>query len=207
MHVVAADVEYPCYLVEGRDEDRRGAFLACAAQHALDFCACVLAGVTYVVDKGLALGQGGAVGPYARGVEVDDDVDAGGLEGLDEACRRRGAVHHAVDAHRGADGEAVGEPLLDVGGAVKALLHQRNARAVELTGGLDEVARVGPQQGLGGCHHQRAGRAVEAREVLAHLPVAGDVLALVRVGLRNYHGVDAVGGHQLPQFFEAGGSF
>ena len=86
-----------------------------------------------------------------------------------------------------------------------AQAHEGDAGSLELTFGLFEVARVGPQPGEIAGHDQGAGGAVEAGQPLPCLPVLGQVFGQVRVGAGNQAGMDVLRAHGFAQGGKAGG--
>ena len=208
-HVAAADVEQPRHLVEGRDEQRVGAVHACAFEGVGHLVGGGAAGVFLIVDEHGTLGQRGAVGPDAvDGVEGGGEAYVAGLEGGTQRAQGAGAEEHGVDAHGGVGGEVGRQPALDGRRVGQSFLHELYLGAGELFGGLQEVARVGPEQGVAlGGHHKRAGRAVESAEPAAHLPVRCEIFAHVGVGLGYDGGVDSCAFHFGAERSEACGCF
>ena len=77
------------------------------------------------------------------------------------------------------------------------LLEHRESRG-QLFFGLEEIAGVDTDDRLVGGDHRRTGRAAEAREPLAGLPVFGDVFRKMRVVGGDNQGIIVPGLHPSP---------
>ena len=100
----------------------------------------------------------------------------------------------------------MGEEIFDGDGVGETLLHQFYGRVGELVGGLEEVARVCPEESAVGGYDESAGRACESAEPAAHLPVVGNIFAVMGVGLGDDSGVDVGLCHLISERFEALGN-
>ena len=85
-----------------------------------------------------------------------------------------------------------------------AKLQEYPKKVLFVLGGLQEIARVGPEAGLIGRDDGRSRRAVKAGDPCARSPVAGIVFALVRVGSRNDESGDSGFPHFFPQGIQSG---
>ena len=97
------------------------------------------------MEEELAFGKGGTVGPETFGrVEIGSQGDSLGGKLPGEGVNSADAEHHAVNAH----GVETPGMRLEVFGnrrrGGQTVLHEKDAGTFELTGGLKEVARVGP---------------------------------------------------------------
>ena len=124
------------------------------------------------------MGSAGTAGP--QGVEGVGQCHI--FQSVGGQCGHVSQRHHVGRCAHTGDALCL-EPLGHGGRVGIALAHQCKGCAFELCGGLQPIARVGPQCGSAtGGDHGQAGRAVKSREPLAALPAHGYVLIIVRVG-------------------------
>ena len=156
------------------------------------------------MDENFVGRQWGAVEPDSVGrLKVGHKLDAVAFQRLFERFVGFDREQHSVDAHGLSGAQASGDILVDRRSGGQHLLHQLNACPFELFGGLEEVARIGPEQGMVHSCHESAGRAVESAEKFAQMPVVGHVLALVGVDMRYYDHVDMFFSHFVAQSADA----
>ena len=95
--------------------------------------------------------------------------------------------------------ELPGQPLGYAHGSRHLHLVQHHPAALQLFQGLDEIARIGPQPGMIGRHHNIAGLACKAAQPFDLFPPCSRVFAAMRVGARYDDRVPIALGHQPSQ--------
>ena len=162
----------------------------------------VLTGVFHGVNRYLVVGNGRAVAPnLVQRVEIGAHGDAALLaQVMDERLHGLGVAAHAVDAHLCVlVAELAAEPLRDGRRALDLELHQLEGSTVELFGGSEEIAAVGPQRSLVQGHHGGTCRTVETTDPLAALPARGRIFTVVGIGAGEDEGVEMLTAQHLTQ--------
>ena len=191
----------PGDIVEGGHHDGVGQFGLHLGQDAGHLGVHGLAHDLLVMDEEAVVGACGALRVEGvEGGEVGLELDTVVGELLLHALGLGNRECCAVDGHGDPLGGVFGHPVHEVYGAGAVLLHHREAGALQLVGGLQEVAGIGPYQGVVGGNDGGAVGAVgapESGEPLAVAPVGGGQFALVGVGARDDYSVDAVLLHEV----------
>lgn len=142
-------------------------------------------------DADRAAGQGGAVAPYLGEGVGGSDVAHAALLGQVGGGGDSGVVAHGGDAFGG-------EPCVDGGRIGLTIAHQADVVG-EFVGGLEEVARVGPQRSTAHGHDGGAGTAGEGGEPLPRLVVRREIFGGMRVCGRHDEGLYRVLLHPCAQ--------
>ena len=199
-HVRATQVEQPGDVVQGGDEMPGGASVGHGLAHLGKLGAARLGRMGCGVGIDWRHRQLGALAPdRCQRIAVGAQLDALGLQGPAQGGGGTEGQHLAVHQHRATLGHLVGQPLQVGLGLAGDLLHQVDAAARQLLGGLLPVAAVGPDAGGMPGHQQQAGRAGEAGQPGTALPVFGQVFGQVGIGAGDQAGIGALFGQEGTQ--------
>ena len=203
VHVAAAHVQQPGYLVEGGDEDALGTGSLHLLHGAGELALHILAGIFHVVDKGLVAWHFGTVVPYCLvGIEVGGEQESVLAAHLLQAVGVHQREQAAVDGEGVVFAQLLSKPLHEnCHVATKLHILQLKPAALELYLGLEEVARVGPQACCVEGYHCCAVAAGKPTHPVAEFPVVAHIFTLMRVGARDDNGIHTLVAHQLAQLF------
>ena len=178
VHITSPQVQSPCDFVEGREQQAVGFGLLHFGAYGLQLFGTGAPGILRVVDEGGGLGHfrssvpdlfhrvGGAFKPYPFDCQL-----------FPERAGCVGGKHPAVNACGLSLFQSFGQKSGDGGCFGQHLFVEVDAGAFYLSGGLQEVARVGPQAGFVPGDHYGASRTGKTGNPFPALPVGSHVFA------------------------------